>query len=79
MGYTISNLRIESSNAFTALFSYVSSVAGKEGIIRNLSLDGGSVTGGHYSAALVGRCNSTDGSAFAAIENCFVRVKVSSF
>ncbi len=79
MGYAIKNLRIESSNAFTALFSYVSVVGGKEGVIRNLALDGGSVTGGHYSAALIGRCNTTDGSAGAAVENCFVRVQVRSF
>ncbi len=79
MGYSIKNLYMNSNNAFTALFSYVSVVSGKEGIIRNLSLDGGSITGGQYTAALVGRCNTTDGSASSAIENCIVRVNVSSF
>lgn len=79
MGYSIKNLTIRSSNAFTAFISYLSVVDGKEGTIRNLGLDGGSVTGGHYSAALVGRCNTTDGSAKAVVENCFVNVDVSSF
>lgn len=79
MGYSIKNLRIESSNAFTALFSYLSVVEGKAGVIRNLALEGGSVTGGHYSAALVGRCNTTDGSAEALVENCLVSSNVSSF
>lgn len=79
MGYAIKNLRIESSNAFTALVSYLSVVEGKAGVIRNLTLEGGSVTGGHYSAALVGRCNTTDGSAEALVENCLISTDVSSF
>ena len=52
---------------------------GKAGVIRNLTLEGGSVTGGHYSAALVGRCNTTDGSAEALVENCLISTDVSSF
>ncbi len=79
MGYSIKNISMRSNAAFTALFSYVSVVRGKEGIIRNLCLDGGSITGGHYTAALVGRCNTTDGSGSALIENCIVNVNVSSF
>lgn len=49
-GHSIRNLSIESEEALTALFSETATGA----VIKNLRLDGGSVNGGMWSAALVG-------------------------
>ena len=79
MGYAIKNIYMNSSNAFTALFSYISSVDGKEAVIRNLSMVGGTINGGQYTAAIAGRCNITETNPNTRIENCFVDLEVKSF
>ena len=65
-GYTISGLKIDSTDQYQALFGYV-----KGGTIKNLTVEG-TVIGGESTAGIIGEQNGT-----ACVENCVNRATVS--
>ena len=77
-GFAIKNMYINRPNdTFVAFMRYISSVEGKEGVIKNLSFEGGEITGGNYTAVFYANCYGY-GSANSGLRDCYVDMKVSS-
>ncbi len=77
-GFSIKNLYINRINeAFVALFRYISAKKGNEGKIINLTLDGGEIRGGNYTAAFYANA-SGEGSENSGLENCKASLKMYS-
>jgi hypothetical protein len=77
-GYAIKNIYINSSVNNVALFGFLSVVKGKEGIIRNLALIDGSITGENYTSVFAANVGSFTGSSVAGIYNSWTNVEVKS-
>ena len=65
------------NDTFVAFMRYISSVEGKEGIIKRLAFEGGEITGGNYTAVFYANCYGY-GSANSGLRDCYVDMKVSS-
>ena len=77
-GFAIKNMYINRPNdTFVAFMRYISSVEGKEGVIKNLAFEGGEITGGNYTAVFYANCYGY-GSAESGLRDCYVDMKVSS-
>lgn len=77
-GFAIKNMYINRPNdTFVAFMRYISSVEGKEGLIKNLAFEGGEITGGNYTAVFYANCYGY-GSANSGLRDCYVDMKVSS-
>lgn len=77
-GYAIRNIMINSGVNNTALFGYLSVLQGKEGIIRNLAMIGGSITGENYTSVFAANVGSFTGSPVSGIYNCWTDTEVKS-
>jgi hypothetical protein len=61
--YTISNLTINTTAHFQGMFGYI----GARGIVKNIGLVSGSVSGGDYVGGVVGRNSNGNGT----VQNCY--------
>ena len=77
-GFAIRNIMINRPNdAFVALMRYISAEEGKEGIIRNLSIIGGSIKGANYTAVFYANCSGY-GNVNSGLENCYAKLELHS-
>lgn len=77
-GFALRNIMINRPNdAFVALMRYISAEEGKEGVIRNLSIIGGSIKGANYTAVFYANCSGY-GNVNSGLENCFAQLALSS-
>ena len=65
-GYTISNLNINKTASYQGMFGYI----GSGGMVQNVGLVGGSVSGGEYVGGVAGYNNRT-------VQNCYATGSVS--
>lgn len=77
-GYAIRNIMINRENdAFVALMRYISAEKGKEGVIRNLSIIGGSIKGNNYTSVFYAN-SSGYGSLESGLRNCYAELELAS-
>ncbi len=77
-GFSIKNMYINRPNdVFVAFMRYISSVEGKEGIIKNLAFEGGEIIGGNYTSVFYANCTGY-GSVNSGLRDAYVNMKVSS-
>ena len=77
-GFSIKNMYINRPNdVYVAFMRYISAVEGKEGLIKNLSFEGGEIKGGNYTAVFYSKCHGY-GSKDAGLRDAYVNMKVSS-
>lgn len=77
-GFAIKNIMINRINdSFVAFMRYISAEEGSEGVIRNLSIIGGSIKGGNYTSVFY--ANSFGyGSVNSGLKNCYVELDMYS-
>lgn len=77
-GFAIRNIMINRINdAFVALMRYISAEEGNEGLIRNLSIIGGSIKGGNYTTVFYAN-SSGYGSVNSGLKNCYAELDLQS-
>ncbi len=65
-GYTVKGINIYTSKSYQGLFGYI----GDKGVVKNVTVDNASITGGSYTGTIAGRNMGT-------IENCHAGSEVS--
>lgn len=77
-GFSIKNMYINRTNdVFVAFMRYISAEEGKEGIIKNLSFEGGEINGGNYTSVFYANASGY-GSSNSGLRDCYVNMKVTS-
>ncbi len=77
-GFAIKNIMINRPNdSFVALMRYISAEEGKSGVIKNLSVVGGSIKGANYTSVFYANCSGY-GNVNSGLENCYAQLDLSS-
>ena len=77
-GFAIRNIMINRPNdSFVAFMRYISAEEGNEGVIRNLSVIGGSIKGANYTSVFYANCSGY-GNVNSGLQNCYAQLDLHS-